>query len=231
MKEECAALCNELGISATLLGVGVDRVDYTKGILERLRGIEHFFELYPSYQRRFTFVQIGAPSRTNIDRYQRLLDEVSAETERINSRFQAGRWKPIVFLKRHHSHEEIARFYHAASLCMVTSLHDGMNLVAKEFVASREDNRGVLILSTFAGAALELTDSLLVNPYDVQQLAAAIHRGLNMPEDEQATRMRHMRNSVREHNVYRWAANLLSDLTEIRIDTPDRIESSETLTR
>jgi trehalose 6-phosphate synthase len=231
MKEECAALCNELGISATLLGVGVDRVDYTKGILERLRGIEHFFELYPSYQRRFTFIQIGAPSRTNIDRYQRLLDEVSAETDRINSRFQAGRWKPIVFLKRHHSHEEIARFYHAASLCMVTSLHDGMNLVAKEFVASREDNRGVLILSTFAGAALELTDSLLVNPYDVQQLAAAIHRGLNMPEDEQATRMRHMRNSVREHNVYRWAANLLSDLTEIRIDTPDRIESSETLTR
>jgi trehalose-6-phosphate synthase len=231
MKEESTALCNELGISATLLGVGVDRVDYTKGILERLRGIELFFELYPSYQRRFTFIQIGAPSRTNIDRYQRLLDEVSAESERINSRFQAGGWKPIVLLKRHHSHDEIARFYRAASLCMVTSLHDGMNLVAKEFVASREDNRGVLILSTFAGAALELTDSLLVNPYDVQQLAGSIHRGLNMPDDEQATRMQHMRGSVREHNVYRWAANLISDLTEIRIDTPDRIESSETMAR
>jgi alpha,alpha-trehalose-phosphate synthase [UDP-forming] len=231
MAEESAALCNELGISATLLGVGVDRVDYTKGILERFRGIELFFELYPSYQRRFTFVQVGAPSRTKIERYQTLLDQVAAETERINARFQAGHWKPIVFLKRHHSHEEIARFYQAASLCMVTSLHDGMNLVAKEFVASREDNRGVLILSTFAGAALELTDSLLVNPYDVQQLAGAIHRALNMPAEEQAARMQRMRDSVREHNVYRWAASLLSDLTEIRIDTPDRLESAETLTR
>jgi trehalose-6-phosphate synthase len=229
MNEECAALCNELGISATLLGVGVDRVDYTKGILERFRGIELFFELYPSYQRRFTFIQIGAPSRTNIDRYQHLLDEVSAEAERINARFQAGRWKPIVFLKRHHSHEEISRFYHAASLCMVTSLHDGMNLVAKEFVASRQDNRGVLILSTFAGAALELTDALLVNPYDVQQLAGAIHRSLHMPGDEQSSRMQRMRDSVREHNVYRWAASLLSDLTEIRIDTPERVESSEAI--
>jgi trehalose 6-phosphate synthase len=230
MTEESAALCNELGISGTFLGVGVDRIDYTKGILERFRGIELFFELYPSYQRRFTFIQIGAPSRTNIGRYQTLLDEVSAEAERINARFQAGRWKPIVFLKRHHSHEEIARFYHAASLCMVTSLHDGMNLVAKEFVASREDNRGVLILSTFAGAALELTDSLLVNPYDVQQLSVAIHRALNMADDEQAARMQRMRDSVREHNVYRWAASLLSDLTEIRIDAPDRVESAETLT-
>src|SRR6266404_4015756 len=230
MDEERIALCNELGIGVTFLGVGVDRVDYTKGILERFRAIELFFELYPSYQRRFTFIQIGAPSRINIERYQSLLDDVTADAERINARFQAGHWKPVVFLKRHHSHEEIARFYHAASLCMVTSLHDGMNLVAKEFVASREDNRGVLILSTFAGAALELTDSLLVNPYDVQQLAGAIHRALNMPADEQAARMQRMRDSVREHNVYRWAASLLSDLTEIRIDAPDRVESAETLT-
>ena len=231
MAEESAALCDELGISASFLGVGVDRVDYTKGILERFRAIELFFELNPSYQRHFTFVQLGAPSRTMIDRYQTLLDQVAAEADRINARFQAGHWKPIVFLKRHHSHEEIARFYHAASLCMVTSLHDGMNLVAKEFVASRGDNRGVLILSTFAGAALELTDSLLVNPYDVQHLAGAIHRALNMPADEQAARMQRMRDSVREHNVYRWAANLLSDLTEIRIDTPERVESTETLAR
>ena len=231
MDEERAALCNELGISATLLGVGVDRIDYTKGILERFRAIELFFELYPSYQRRFTFIQIGAPSRTNIERYQNLLDELTAEAERINARFQAGHWKPILFLKRHHSHEEIARFYRAASLCLVTSLHDGMNLVAKEFVASREDNLGVLILSTFAGAALELTDALLINPYDVQQLSGAIHRSLNMPSDEQGSRMRHMRTSVREHNVYRWAANLLSDLTDIRIDTPERVESSETIAR
>jgi trehalose-6-phosphate synthase len=227
--EETTAICNELSISASVLGVGVDRIDYTKGILERFRAIELFCELYPSYQRRFTFIQIGAPSRTNIERYQSLLAELTAEAERINARFQAGRWKPIVFLKRHHTHEEISRFYRAASLCLVTSLHDGMNLVAKEFVASRNDNQGVLILSTFAGAALELTDALLINPYDVQQQAGAIHRALNMSSDEQSSRMQHMRSSVREHNVYRWAASLLSDLTDIRIDTPDRLESSEPL--
>jgi trehalose 6-phosphate synthase len=217
---ERAALCEELDIEATLLGVGVDRVDYTKGILERFRGVERFLELEPGYQQRFTFVQIGAPSRTHISRYQTFLDEVSAESERINARFQTGAWKPIVFLKKHHSHEEITRYYHAASFCMVTSLHDGMNLVAKEFVASRDDQRGALILSTFAGAAHELTDALLVNPYDVSQLAAAIHRALEMPEGEQAKRMQRMRHDVRERNIYRWAAHLLSDLTGIRIEIP-----------
>ena len=221
---ERAALCAEMGIEASLLGVGVDRVDYTKGILERFRGIERFLELNPAYQQRFTFAQIGAPSRTDIERYKNFLDEVGAEAERINARFQSSRWKPIVFLKKHHSHEEIARFYHAASFCMVTSLHDGMNLVAKEYAASRDDERGVLILSTFAGAAHELSDALLVNPYDISQLADAIHRALEMPEEEQAARMRRMRQTVREHNVYRWAAHLLSDLTEIRIEIPDRME-------
>jgi alpha,alpha-trehalose-phosphate synthase [UDP-forming] len=224
MGEQCAAICNDLNIHATLLGVGVDRVDYTKGILERFRGIERFLELNPSYQRRLTCIQIAAPSRTNIDRYQKLLEEVTVEADRINARFQAGRWTPIVLLKKHHSHEQIARFYRAASVCLVTALHDGMNLVAKEFVAARDDDRGVLILSTFAGAALELGDALLVNPYDVQQVAGAILRALEMPAEEQATRMQHMRNNVRENNVYRWAANLLSDLTDIRIDTPERIE-------
>jgi trehalose-6-phosphate synthase len=222
---ERAALCEELGVEATLLGVGVDRVDYTKGILERFRGIERFMELNPSYQRRFAFVQIGAPSRTHIDRYKNFLEEVSAEAERINTRFQAGRWKPIVLVKRHHSHQEIDRFYRAASVCLVTSLHDGMNLVAKEFVASREDDRGVLILSTFAGAAFELHDALLVNPYDIQQVAGAIHRALDMSEEEQSARMRRLRSEVRENNIYRWAANLLSDLTEIRIDTPERVDA------
>jgi alpha,alpha-trehalose-phosphate synthase [UDP-forming] len=223
--EQCAAICNELNIHASLLGVGVDRVDYTKGILERFRGIERFLELNPTYQRRYSFIQIAAPSRTNIDRYQKLLDEVTAEAARINARFQAGRWMPIVLLKKHHSHEEISRFYRAASVCLVTALHDGMNLVAKEFVAARDDLRGVLILSTFAGAALELSDALLVNPYDVQQVAGAILRALEMPAEEQATRMQHLRGNVRENNVYRWAANLLSDLTDIRIDTPERIDT------
>ncbi len=222
--EERAALCAELGVEASLLGVGVDRVDYTKGIIERFRGIERFLEMNPAYQRRFTFVQIGAPSRTDIARYRDFLNEVTAEAERINLKYQVARWKPIVLLSKHHSHEEIGRYYRAASVCLVTSLHDGMNLVAKEFVAARDDERGVLILSTFAGAALELGDALLVNPYDVRQVAEAIHRALDMPEEQQAARMVHMRAHVREHNVYRWAANLLSDLTEIRIDTPERAE-------
>ena len=216
-------LCEEMGIEAIHLGVGVDRVDYTKGILERFRALERFFELNPGYQQRFTFVQIGAPSRTDIERYKNFLDEVSSEADRINARFSTARWKPIVFRKKHHSHEEIARFYKAASLCMVTSLHDGMNLVAKEFVASREDERGVLILSTFAGAAHELSDALLVNPYDIAQLARAIHRALEMPEQEQGERMQRMRHTVRQHNVYRWAAHLLSDLTEIRIELVERV--------
>jgi trehalose-6-phosphate synthase len=221
---ERAAICHELGIEASLLGVGVDRIDYTKGIIERFRAIERFLELYPAYQRRFSLVQIGAPSRTDIVRYRTFLDEVSAEADRINGRFHSGRWKPIVFLNWHHSHEEIARYYRAASLCLVTSLHDGMNLVAKEFVAAREDELGVLILSTFAGAAHELTDALLVNPYDISQMSGAIHQALEMPEAEQMKRMQWMRNVVREHNIFRWAANLLSDLTEIRIETPERGE-------
>ena len=224
---ERAALCAEMDIEASLLGVGVDRVDYTKGILERFRGLERFFELNPAYQQRFTFVQIGAPSRTDIERYKNFLAEVGDEAERVNSRFQTSRWKPLVLLKKHHSHEEIARFFRAASLCMVTSLHDGMNLVAKEFVASREDERGALILSTFTGAARELSDALLVNPYDVSQLADSIHRALEMSEEEQSTRMQRMRNNVREHNIYRWAAHLLSDLTEIRIEIPERVETPQ----
>jgi trehalose 6-phosphate synthase len=225
---ERAAICEELGIEASLLGVGVDRVDYTKGILERFRAIERFLEQYPAFQRRFSLVQIGAPSRTDIARYKDFLDEVTAEADRINAKFVSGRWKPIVLLKRHHSHEEIARYYRAASVCLVTSLHDGMNLVAKEFVASREDEKGVLILSTFAGAARELTDALLINPYDVSQLSEAIHLALEMPEAEQAKRMQWMRRAVKEHNIYRWAANLLSDLTEIRIEAPERAEARQT---
>lgn len=218
-------LCGELGIEASLLGVGVDRLDYTKGIVERFRGVERFLERYPAYQRRFSFIQIGAPSRTNILRYQQLFQEVNSEAERINARFQSGLWKPIVLLSRHHSHEEIARYYRAASVCMVTSLHDGMNLVAKEFVAAREDERGVLILSSFAGAAHELTDALLVNPYDAEQLAEAIHQAVDMPEEQQEIRMSHMRRIVDENNVYRWAANLLSDLNEIRVEMPEKNEA------
>jgi trehalose-6-phosphate synthase len=218
---ERAALCEELGLESPRLVVGVDRVDYTKGILERFRGLERLLDERPSSQRHVTLVQIGAPSRTHIERYQQFFDEVAAEAARINARFGNGHWKPIVLLNRHHSHEEIDRYFRAAAVCLVTSLHDGMNLVAKEFVAARDDNRGVLILSTFAGAGLELTDALLVNPYDIRQLAGAIHRALEMPDKEQVERMRRMRQQVREHNIYRWAANLLTDLADVRVEHPE----------
>jgi len=222
--EERGVLCAELGIEASLLAIGVDRLDYTKGIIERFRGVERFLELHPAYQRRFSLVQIGAPSRTDISRYQQFMQEVNAEAERINHRFQVGHWKPIVLLMRHHSHQEIARFYRAASVCLVTSLHDGMNLVAKEFIAAREDEQGALILSSFTGAAHELTDALLINPYDVQQLADAIYQALDLSSEQQATRIARMRKIIHEYNIYRWAAHLLSDLTEIRIEAPERNE-------
>ena len=200
------------------MGVGVDRMDYTKGILERFLAIERFLEKYPRYQGVFTFVQIGAPSRTHIKRYHDLQAELVAEADRINWRFQADQWKPILLLNRQHSHKEVAAYYRAADLCLVTSLHDGMNLVAKEFVATRRDERGVLILSCFTGAARELRDALQVNPYDIDQTADAIRAALEMPSEEKEIRMHRMRKTVREHNVYRWAGNLIAELCEVRLD-------------
>jgi trehalose 6-phosphate synthase len=213
-----ASILKNLGIQASFLGIGVDRIDYTKGIIERFRGIETFLEKWPSYRGSFTFVQIGAPSRTTIPRYHDLLGEVEAEAARINAKYANGNWKPIVLLNRHHSHSEILPYYRAADLCMVTSLHDGMNLVAKEFVASRVDGEGALILSQFTGATRELRDAIIVNPYDMEQLANAIREALEMKAEERQSRMRHMRQMVREHNVYRWAGNLLTELSEIRVD-------------
>jgi trehalose-6-phosphate synthase/uncharacterized membrane protein affecting hemolysin expression len=218
---ERSALLKALGVEATFMGVGVDRVDYTKGILERFLAIERFLEKYPSYQGKFTFVQIGAPSRSHLKRYHDLMVEVEAEANRINGRFQTDRWKPIVFLNRSHNHEEIQKYYRAADLCLVTSLHDGMNLVAKEFVAARHDERGVLILSCFTGAAHELRDALQINPYDIDQTAEAIRVALEMEPEEKELRMRHMRKTVREHNVYRWAGSLIAELCELRLDASD----------
>jgi len=216
--EERGTLLKALGVEAALMGVGVDRLDYTKGILERFLAIERFLEKYPRYQGVFTFVQIGAPSRTHIKRYHDLQAEVEAEAERINWRFQTDQWKPIVLLNRQHSHHEIEPYYRTADLCLVTALHDGMNLVAKEYVATRHDERGVLILSCFTGAARELRDALQVNPYDIDQTAEAIRAALEMEAEEKQIRMQRMRKLVREHNVYRWAGTLIGELCEVRLD-------------
>src|ERR1700691_1735330 len=213
-------LLGKLGIKANFIGVGVDRVDYTKGLLERLRGVERFLEKWPTYMEKFTFVQIGAPSRTEIARYHDFLAELEAEAARINARWQTAEWKPIALLTRHDSHEEILPYYRAADFLMVTSLHDGMNLVAKEFIASRDDEEGALILSQFTGAARELRDAIIVNPYDVEQLAEAIRVALEMDTVERQTRMRLMRSTVMRHNVFAWAGSLITELSEIRIEEP-----------
>jgi trehalose-6-phosphate synthase len=218
---ERATLPRELGVEASFLGVGVDRVDYTKGIMERFLAIERMLEKYPAYQEQFTFIQIGSPSRTHIKRYHDLLADVEAESDRINWRFQTVKWKPIVFLKRQHSHKEIQRYYQTADLCLVTSLHDGMNLVAKEFVAARHDEQGVLILSRFTGAARELRDAVLVNPYDIERTAESIRCALEMEPEERAARMQRLRKVVKEQNIYRWAGNLIAELCDLRLDIPD----------
>ncbi len=214
------SLFKELGVKAKYLGVGVDRVDYTKGILERFHGIERFLEKYPIYRGAFTFVELGAPSRTHIKKYHDFLAMVDAEADRINWRFKTKEWRPIVFLKKHHSHAEIKPFYQNADLCLVTSLHDGMNLVAKEYIGMKEDLSGVLILSQFTGAARELRDALIVNPYDIEQMADAIHTAVRMHAGEKKVRMGRMRDVVREHNIYRWAADLISALAQVRLESP-----------
>jgi trehalose 6-phosphate synthase len=213
-----AGLCRQLGIEARFLGLGVDRVDYTKGIPERFRGIERLLEHEPSYREQLTFIQIGAPSRTRIKRYHDLMTEVDEEADRINRRFRTSSWKPIVFLKKNHSHHEIQSFYREADFCLVTSLHDGMNLVAKEYIAARRDEQGSLILSRFTGASHELADALVVNPYDTGELAQAIHTAISMGAGEQKLRMQRMRAVVQEHNVYRWAGNLIDELSHVRLE-------------
>lgn len=212
-----AALLKELRSKAEFLAVGVDRVDYTKGILERFRAVERFLDKNPEYRGRFTFVQLGAPSRTHIKRYNEFLSETDAEADRINWKFKAADWRAIVYLKRHHNHQEIEPYFRAADVCLVTSLSDGMNLVAKEYVAARDDEAGALVLSRFAGASRELPDALIINPYDIDQTAEAIRYALEMPPQERRDRMRRLREVVKENNIYRWAGNLITELTQIRL--------------
>ena len=199
------------------LGVGVDRFDYTKGIFERFNAIERMLEKYPEWQGRFTFVQVAAPSREALEEYRSFQERIHRSAERINARFGRPDAPVIRLLAQHHGHDEVNKLYRAADVCMVTSLHDGMNLVCKEFVAARDDERGVLILSRFAGAAREMPESLVVNPYDVEETADALYHGLSMPPGEQRERMASLRSTVHEYNVYRWAGRMLADAGRLRL--------------
>jgi trehalose 6-phosphate synthase len=209
-EEEERRLPKQLRIGDRQVLVGVDRVDYTKGIPERCRAVDRLLCLHPELKGRFCLVQVGAPSRVHIPTYRQLNEELHALVEEINWRHGDETWQPIVFLNEHYSPPQVYALYRLAAACVVSSLHDGMNLVAKEFVAARTDERGVLVLSHFTGAARELTEALLINPYDVDEFAEALRRALLMPCEEQQRRMRRLRRQVADNNIYRWAGMLLS---------------------
>jgi trehalose 6-phosphate synthase len=211
--EQCRAnVFARLGLApGQSLAIGIDRLDYTKGILERINAVERLFEKHPEWIGRLVFVQVAAPSRAALDEYRLFHDRLLKSSERINKRYGSPGYQPIHLLIRHHEHEAVTELFRAADVCMVTSLHDGMNLVCKEFVAARDDERGVLILSSFAGAAREMTEALIVNPYHAEECADGLHKALTMPEPEQRERMASLRMTVREFNVYRWAGRMLTD--------------------
>lgn len=213
-KDPLEKIRQDYNLKGKKVGIGVDRIDYTKGLLERFRAIERVLEKYPQLQGELVFVELGAPSRTLIESYQEHLQDVEELIEKINQRFQKGNYRPILFLKEHHDPKKVFDFYRLADFCLVSSLHDGMNLVAKEFVSAREDEDGVLILSRFAGASYEFSSALLINPYDIEGTSEAIRQALTMLPGEKAERMRKMRQVVREYNIYRWAADMITDLVK-----------------
>jgi trehalose 6-phosphate synthase len=215
VESEMDRLRKRHNLADKVVGIGIDRIDYIKGIPERLRAIDHFLEQFPDYHERFVFIQVGVPNRTHVRQYQILDDEIDALVEDLNWKWSTDTWQPIIYLKRRHSQVEMMALHRLAQFCMVTSLDDGMNLVAKEFTASRFDEDGVLILSRFTGASRELTNAVLVNPFDQDEVAGAVLQAIEMPEEERRRRMRKMREVVAENNVYRWAGKILSTLMKI----------------
>ncbi|MDQ2776425.1 MAG: trehalose-6-phosphate synthase [Acidobacteriota bacterium] len=227
VEEQMTRWRKELSLDGRFLGIGIDRLDYTKGIPERLRFLDRLLEQHPEYRERLNFVQIAVPSRSTLPAYRAIEDEVDALTKRINLRWRKGSWRPVTLLKKHYGELEMIALHRLADFCVVTSLHDGMNLVSKEFAASRIDEDGVLILSQFTGAARELKDALLVNPFSIEEGANAYHAALQMLPEERRRRMVKMRAAVEHNNVYRWAGRLLSELVNIEFPQYSVEESSE----
>lgn len=209
---------DRLGLPAdACLALGVDRFDYTKGIIERLNAVERLLEKWPDWVGRFVFVQVASPTRSILDEYRSFREHVERVVERINERFGRPGYRPVHLLAQHHEHEALQELYRAANICVVTSLHDGMNLVCKEFVAARDDEQGVLVLSRFAGAARELNEALIVNPYHVEETADALQQAATMSPAEQRERMASLRTTVSEFNVFRWAGKMLADAGRWRL--------------
>lgn len=216
--EECGArVRRRFNIPADArLCVGVERLDYTKGILDRFHALEELFNRHPEMIGKVVFLQIAAPSRGTLPAYKHLHEECLRYADELNERFGDGTYHPVVMVAEHHSQAAVYELYRAADICLVTSLHDGMNLVAKEFVAARDDEQGVLLLSTFAGASRELLEALIVNPYDAAMMSELMLQALSMGAEEQRERMRRMREIVRDNNVYRWAGSMLLDAARLR---------------
>jgi len=212
LESEVQELKLRYGIHAEIVAVGVDRLDYTKGLIERIEGIERFLEKNPQYIGRFTFAQMGSPSRTHIPAYRLLVDQFEASVLRVNERFSRGKVKPIIFLHQHYDWEQIQYFYQIGDVCLVTSLHDGMNLVAKEYVWCQKAEKGALILSKFAGASRELTEAFIVNPYSTEELADSISAALSLCPKERKKRMLTMKEKIESHNAFHWAADLIRAL-------------------
>jgi len=212
---EIERLRTKLGLNDELIGMGLDRFDYTKGIPHRLRAIDRFFTNHPEYIGQVVFIQAGVPSRIHIPAYKKINEEINSLVEEVNWKHAAWYWKPVIFLDEHLSPLTMTALRRMSRFSIVSALHDGMNLVAKEFVASHSDEDGVLILSPFTGASRELTDALLVNPYSTDHLAEAIRRALEMPQAERQKRMRRMREVVKENNIYKWAADIISEMAKL----------------
>jgi trehalose-6-phosphate synthase len=216
-RHDGARLRESLGIPADAhVTIGVDRADYTKGLLERVAAVEMMLDRNPSLAGKYVLVQLASPTRTRIRKYRRLAEDLQEFVDRVNARFGTDRWKPIVLQMRTFSPDEVREYYAMANSALVTPLHDGMNLVAKEYVAACGDGDGALVLSVFAGAAKELDGALLVNPYDTQQVAESILRAIHMPLAERRARMQAMREQIATHSIYDWSEKLLSDMNEIR---------------
>ena len=213
---EVEKLRKEFGLNDKIVVVSVDRIDYTKGIVERILAIDRFLDKYPEYKKKFVLIQLAAPSRTHIKRYHDLIGEIDELVEKINWKHIDGNWKPIIYLKKHFSQDDIQPYYKLGDICIVSSLHDGMNLVAKEYVAERDDLSGALILSQFTGASRELTDAILVNPYSIEEFADSIKLAIQMPKEEKQRRMENMRKVIAENNIYRWAGNIITELIALK---------------
>ncbi|MDZ7380159.1 MAG: trehalose-6-phosphate synthase, partial [candidate division KSB1 bacterium] len=208
-------LRRELGLVGQRVILGVDRIDYTKGIPERLRAFDQLLQTHPEHRGRVTFVQIAAPSRSRIPTYKALAAELDSLVADINWKYSNDRWTPVVYLDVAHSPQEVLAFYKMADVCVVSALHDGMNLVAKEYVAARPDLDGVLVLSRFTGVARELEEALQVNPYAVDELAQALHLALGMETSERRARMAALRDTVARNSIYRWAGKIVSAMGRI----------------